>query len=147
MAQYVKGLTHKAYRVTDMEASLRFYRDCLGMEELFTLDDEGKKWLTYLRIGGSQLMELFYGGTATAGMDMGEHICFEVEDIEETVARIRACGYSTILDGAMEPVAGRDGNLECFVRDPDRNLIELMQFGERAMQFGGPGKETGRETL
>ena len=136
MSEYIAGLTHKAYRVRNMEESLRFYSDCLGLKKMFCLKDEnGRDWLYYLHITGRQYMELFYDGTAEAGIDMGEHICFEVQDIRKTVERIRSFGYSTILNNAMEPVHGRDHNEECFVRDPDGNLIELMQFGADAIQF------------
>lgn len=136
MKKYITGLTHKAYRVRNMEESLKFYSDCLGLEKMFELKDEnGRDWLYYLHIAGRQYMELFYDGTAEAGIDMGEHICFEVDDIQAVVDRIRACGYKTILNNQMNPVHGKDNNYEVFVRDPDGNLIELMQFGEDALQF------------
>lgn len=137
MGEYLKGLTHKAYRVKNMEESLKFYSDCLGLEKMFELkNEEGKDWLFYLRINDDQFIELFYDGKTPAEIDMGEHICFEVEDIQKTVDRIRTCGYQTMGygDKRMKPVQGKDHNLECFIVDPDNNLIELMQFGKDALQ-------------
>ena len=135
MKKLISGQTHTAFHVNDMEASLRFYSDCLGFEKMFEIkDDEDKDWLLYLKISDRQFIELFYGGgEPDFTINMCKHICFEVTDMDALIKHIRDCGYETM--NKMEPLHGKDGNIECFVQDPDGNLIELMQFGPDAMQF------------
>lgn len=134
MEKLIKGLTHKAFHVSDMEASLRFYCDCLGLPKMFEIkDDEGKDWLLYLKITDGQYIELFYGGEQNWDVNFGKHICFEVSNIEACIKRLNDFGYSMFNN--MKPLLGKDNNLEAFVQDPDGNLIELMQFGPDALQF------------
>ena len=134
MEKLITGLTHKAFHVSDMEASLRFYCDCLGLQKMFELkDDEGRDWLLYLKITDRQFLELFYGGEQKWDVNFGKHICLEVSDMDACIKRLNEFGYS--MYNNMEPLVGKDYNTEVFVQDPDGNLIELMQFSANALQM------------
>lgn len=122
---------HTMVRVTDIEASLRFYRDALGLEMLSRKDNEaGRYTLVFLAAPGQRdaQVELTYNwpdadGKAeayTGGRNFG-HLAYAVDDIYATCARLQAHGV-TIL---RPP---RDGRM-AFVRSPDQISIELLQAG------------------
>ena len=117
---------HTMVRVTDIDASLRFYRDALGLEELSRKDyPQGRYTLVFLAAPGdhSAQVELThnwdpesYGG----GRNFG-HLAYSVADVYATCARLAEHGV-TIL---RPP---RDGRM-AFVRSPDNISIELLQHG------------------
>ena len=133
----VKGLAHTAWNVSDMEKSVAFYCNVLGFEKAFemTNPETGEPWIVYLYAGGKQFIELFYGGTnytEYANENIGfSHLCFEVSDIHAIAGQITAAGAEL-----ERPVKfGIDNNWQCWVRDPDRNRVELMQLGEGSPQI------------
>lgn len=129
------GIGHVALKVADITRSLAFYRDRLGFEEMMHLDhDDGSLWLVYLRITDTQFLELFPGGedAAAPGPDRTavNHFCLETGDIEATANALRAAGIPL----TVEPKMGLDGNMQCWIADPDGNRIEFMQMGQQSMQ-------------
>jgi lactoylglutathione lyase len=117
---------HTMVRVTDIDASLRFYCDALGLEELSRRDyPQGRYTLVFLAAPGdaSAQVELTHNWDPEAyggGRNFG-HLAYQVEDIYATCARLREHGV-TIL---RPP---RDGHM-AFVRSPDNISIELLQKG------------------
>ncbi|GGP23001.1 lactoylglutathione lyase [Silvimonas iriomotensis] len=114
-------------RVTDLEASLFFYRDALGLLEISRKEyEKGRFTLVYLAAPGDEeaQVELTYNWdpeTYTGGRNFG-HLAYEVNDIYATCAKLESLGV-TIL---RPP---RDGRM-AFVRSPDGISIELLQGGE-----------------
>jgi len=118
-------------RVTDIEASLAFYRDALGMDVLSRRDHEGGRYtLVFLAAPGDHTaqIELTYNwpaadGTAevyTGGRNFG-HIAYAVDDIYATCQRL-------VDHGVTISRPPRDGRM-AFVRSPDGISIELLQAG------------------
>ena len=117
---------HTMVRVTDPEASLRFYRDALGLKELSRRDyPQGRYTLIFLAAAGDESAQVelthnwdpeSYGG----GRNFG-HLAYEVEDIYATCQRLKEHGVTI----ARPP---RDGRM-AFVRSPDGISIELLQKG------------------
>ncbi len=118
---------HTMVRVTDLEASLRFYRDALGLELLSRKDvPKGRYTLVFLAAAGDHTaqLELTYNWDPEAysgGRNFG-HVAYAVTDIHATCQRLVDHGV-TIL---RPP---RDGRM-AFVRSPDGISIELLQAGE-----------------
>jgi lactoylglutathione lyase len=117
---------HTMVRVTDIEASLRFYRDALGLELLSRRDHEaGRYTLVFLAAPGDHGAQVeltynwdpeVYGG----GRNFG-HLAYAVDDIYATCQRL--------LDhGVTINRPPRDGRM-AFVRSPDHISIELLQAG------------------
>jgi catechol 2,3-dioxygenase-like lactoylglutathione lyase family enzyme len=131
----IKNLAHLAFDVKDMEKSLHFYCELLGITKAFQLFDQyGNPTTWYLKISDGQFIELFYGRKDCLG-DSSEyhsyhHLCLEVDDINEIAERIKNSGL-TIDHG---PVQGKDLNYQCWVRDPDGNKIEFMQMNPDSPQ-------------
>lgn len=117
---------HTMVRVGDVEQSLRFYRDALGLELLSRKDyPQGRYTLLFLAAPGdsSAQVELTHNWDPekyTGGRNFG-HLAYAVEDIYATCQRLADHGV-TIL---RPP---RDGHM-AFVRSPDNISIELLQKG------------------
>ena len=117
---------HTMVRVSDLEASLRFYRDALGLEVLSKKEvPQGRFTLVFLAAPGDSAaqVELTFNWdpeTYTGGRNFG-HIAYAVEDIYAACQRLVDHGV-TIL---RPP---RDGRM-AFVRSPDGVSIELLQHG------------------
>ena len=131
----IRGIGHTAIIVENMEESLHFYCDILGFEKAFELhDDNDRPWIIYIKIGGGQFIELFYGGVnktpEIAGRIGFDHLCLEVDDIEEIASHLRSKGWPLFI----EPQQGKDLNYQCWVKDPDGNKIEFMQLDPASPQ-------------
>jgi lactoylglutathione lyase len=117
---------HTMVRVSDIEASLRFYCHALGLRELSRRDyPQGRFTLVFLAAPGdeSAQVELTHNWDPEAygsGRNFG-HLAYAVDDIYATCQRLREHGV-TIL---RPP---RDGHM-AFVRSPDNISIELLQKG------------------
>ncbi len=122
---------HTMVRVTDIEASLKFYRDALGMEMLSRRDNEGGRYtLVFLCAPGDNTaqIELTYnwpGADGQAeqyggGRNFG-HVAYAVDDIYATCRRLMEHGVTI-----NRPP--RDGRM-AFVRSPDNISVELLQAG------------------
>jgi lactoylglutathione lyase len=122
---------HTMVRVTDVEASLRFYRDALGLELLSRRDNEaGRFTLVFLAAPGdhSAQVELTYNWpsaqgvaeTYTGGRNFG-HLAYAVDNIYASCQRLADHGVAI----SRPP---RDGRM-AFVRSPDGVSVELLQAG------------------
>lgn len=118
---------HTMVRVANLEQSLAFYRDALGLEVCRTKDyPEGKFSLIYLAAPNDHeaQIELTYNwgqNNYTEGRNFG-HVAYEVDDIYELCTRLQQQGVTI-----NRPP--RDGHM-AFVRSPDGISIELLQRGE-----------------
>ena len=118
---------HTMVRITDIDESLKFYVDNLGLKELRRIENEaGRFTLIFLAAEGDEdaQVELTYNWdpeTYSGGRNFG-HLAYEVDDIYATCRRL-ADGGVTI----NRPP--RDGKM-AFVRSPDHVSIEILQKGD-----------------
>lgn len=119
---------HTMIRVRDLDATLRFFCDGLGLKETRRRDSEaGKYSLVFLSAPNSPESELELTYNWGSEEDYGSarnfgHLAFEVDDIYATCAHLQAIG---ILINRPP----RDGRM-AFVRSPDLISVELLQKGE-----------------
>jgi lactoylglutathione lyase len=117
---------HTMVRVTDLEASLKFYRDALGLDEVRRSEHQaGRFTLVYLAAPGDHgaQVELTCNWDAevyTGGRNFG-HLAFAVENIYASCQRLAE-------HGVLINRPPRDGRM-AFVRSPDQISIELLQAG------------------
>ena len=124
---------HTMVRVTDLDASLDFFCDKLGMTEIDRYESEqGRFTLVYLAAGGdveragsdsTPVLELTYNWDPeeyTGGRNFG-HLAYRVDDIYELCERLMDSGVTI-----NRPP--RDGHM-AFVRTPDNISIEFLQRG------------------
>jgi lactoylglutathione lyase len=118
---------HTMVRVADLDASLRFYCDALGLEVLSRREyPSGRYTLVFLAAPGDRAaqVELTYNWDAevyTGGRNFG-HLAYAVENIYAACERLQA-------HGVVISRPPRDGRM-AFVRSPDQISIELLQIGE-----------------
>jgi lactoylglutathione lyase len=148
MAIHYTHLGHVALRCKDYKAMRDFYVNVLGCEELFHLDnDDGSLWLTYIRVAKAQYVELFpesYQGDNDVHHRSHHHFCFEVDNLPAKIREVEAKGvpvhrgpmdeYPRMKEPYEEYPLGMCGSRCAFVRDPEGNDIELMQFTDKSMQ-------------
>ena len=123
---------HTMVRVTDLDASLRFYRDALGLVELRRKDHpQGRYTLVFLAAPGDEeaQVELTYnwppedgseGERYEGGRNFG-HLAYKVDNIYDVCQRLMDAGVTI-----NRPP--RDGHM-AFVRTPDNISVELLQDG------------------
>ncbi len=124
---------HTMVRITDIDASLDFYVDKLGMKEVRRSENEkGRYTLIFLAASEDErgatdmkapLVELTYNWDPenyTGGRNFG-HLAYEVDNIYETCQRLMDKGVTI-----NRPP--RDGNM-AFIKSPDNISIELLQKG------------------
>jgi lactoylglutathione lyase len=124
---------HTMVRITDVDKSLDFYCNKLGLQELFRREDQaGRYTLVFLAAPEDKsrgvaerapLLELTHNWDPEAygeGRNFG-HLAFEVDDIYSTCDRLMKAGITI-----NRPP--RDGRM-AFIRSPDNISIELLQKG------------------
>ncbi len=117
---------HTMVRVTNIEESLDFYCNKLGLQELRRMDNAaGRYTLIFLAAPGNEeaQIELTYNWDPevyTEGRNFG-HLAYEVDNIYEICERLMAKGVTI-----NRPP--RDGRM-AFIRSPDNISIELLQKG------------------
>ena len=125
---------HTMVRVADVEKSLHFYRDLLGLKEMERRDHEkGRFTLIFLAAPGDEerakkgwapMIELTHNWDPevyTGGRNFG-HLAYRVDDVYAACERLMKGGVTI-----NRPP--RDGNM-AFVRSPDGISIELLQKGD-----------------
>jgi lactoylglutathione lyase len=119
---------HTMVRVSDIDASMHFYRDLLGLEEVRRRDVPAAKFtLIFLAPPGQTEAQLELTHNWEGDEVYGEgrnfgHLAYRVEDIYATCAKFQAAGVTI-----NRPP--RDGNM-AFVRSPDGVSVELLQIGD-----------------
>lgn len=133
-------LAHLAFTVSNMEKSLQFYCSGLGFRKAFSLaDDHGNPWIEYLEIANNQFIELFYSSELVNSNQIQsyEHLCLEVDDIFTTILDLEQKGIKIYI----YPLLGKDHNYQAWIKDPDGNRIELMQYTAQSLQLNYQKKE------
>ena len=119
---------HTMIRVRDLDASLRFYCDGLGLREARRRDNpQGKFTLVFLSAPDNPDAEIELTHNCGSDEDYGSarnfgHLAFHVDDIYATCAHLQGMGVTI-----NRPP--RDGHM-AFVRSPDLISIELLQKGD-----------------
>ena len=143
----ITGFFHGGITVSDMDRSLPFYREGLGLEiefdrildgpylrEVLGMQFESLR-AVYLRIPGGGFVELLeYRGlerlsASSRPCDFGAgHLCFYVDGIDEVFGRLRSMGYTARSNGVVDITAGPNaGARSVYMGDPDGYAVELFQ--------------------
>jgi methylmalonyl-CoA/ethylmalonyl-CoA epimerase len=131
----IKRIDHIAIAVDDLQASLRFWQETLGLDLSQVLDvPDQQARIAFLPAGNSEV-ELVEPTTTDSGLARYlakrgpgiHHICFEVDDLEATLAGLKARGVR-LIDEAPRPATG--GKRLAFIHPSSANgvLIELYEL-------------------
>lgn len=137
----ITGVDHTNWRVKDLERSLHFYRDVLGLEP-FGLEEyhRGERPIVSLRVTSTFILHLRPDPSFEPGPTGGyDHLALVVQTDAETLAR--HLGDSDVeVEQRLEGVVGAQGEGKAlYVRDPDGYLIELKLYGSLQPQSNEAG--------
>jgi methylmalonyl-CoA/ethylmalonyl-CoA epimerase len=131
----IKRIHHLAVLVDDIDDSLRFWRDILGLEPSHITDvpAEGAR-IAFLPVGESEI-ELVQPTTGDSGLSRYldkhgpgmHHLCLQVDDLQGLLPQLQAKGIQLIND---QPKVGEDGKLYVFIHPKSTQgvLVELYQL-------------------
>ena len=122
----VGKLLHTRYRVNDLERTVKFYRDILGLEESRRHKSPRGSELVFMQADGSEeLIELchFPGSEPVKCQPDLTHLAFEVESLDEFAKHLEKHGLK-FSDG---PTTSSSGTTFAFVDAPEGYEIELIQ--------------------
>src|SRR6266705_5085328 len=122
----VKKLLHTRMRVSDMDQTINFYTNVLGLEVLERKVSPRGSHLAYLKVPNSdELIELCSfpsSGPVRVPEDL-VHLAFQVDDLDGTIRTLQAKGIK-ITDG---PTTTSSGSRFIFIDAPDGYEIELIE--------------------
>ena len=118
------GLDHAAVHVSDLAASVAFYRDVFGLEEVAAPGDPAV--IRWLGLDGAELHLIRYDGDVPA-TTKAVHFALRVPDLDALVAHVEALGvpYSDWPGAAATLSVRGDGIRQIYVQDPDGYWIEV----------------------
>ena len=125
----VKKLLHTRYRVKDLEKTVSFYKDVLGLEEIRRHTSGRGSQLVFLKARDSteeiEICKFDESGPVVVGPDL-THLAFEVDDLEKFARESASKGYP-LSDG---PHKTSGGSAIAFIDAPEGYEIELIQRGK-----------------
>jgi len=123
----IERMKHVGVYVSDLERSIVFYRDVLGLELAEKLAVSEDLQLAFMKVPGDDgvAVELVWGKSVSNRDGKVNHIAFQVHDIEEVLEGLKKAGVELenqvprdILDGKMRVV---------FFRGPDGERLEMVE--------------------
>ncbi len=140
----IKQLAHLCFMSHQLPAMTAFYRDGLGLPIKFSLKhDDGTVFGHYFEAGHMTFIEIFdrAGAVKQWGGDSAKlrshdgthynHFCFEVVGLEAFCKKISTRGV--VIDRPVK--VGMDHSKQAWTKDPDGNVLELMEYTPKSMQL------------
>jgi len=135
-------LAHLCFHTNRFEEMTAFYRETLGLPVKFELRlPDGRVFGRYFSLGNTSFLEIFdqagavemWGGTvgivAPKPYQNFQHFCLEIKRLDEYRAELVGRGLSV-----SEIKMGVDNSRQAWIKDPDGNDIELMEYTDRSLQ-------------
>ena len=126
----LRKLDHVVLRISDLQASLHFYRDVLGC----TLDKVQEKIGLWQVRAGQSLIDLIpldqplgkLGGVApaTEGRNL-DHFAIQIEPFDEPAIRAHLAAHGVTIIDAGQRYGAEGTGPSIYIRDPDGNIVEL----------------------
>ena len=122
----VKKLLHTRYRVSDLEKTVSFYKEVLGLQEVDRSKSPRGSELVFFKAPGSEeeieICKFDGSGPVNVGSDI-THLAFEVDDLDAFARHAASKGYP--LSDGPTPTGG--GSAIAFVDAPEGYEVELIQ--------------------
>jgi len=126
----VNRLLHTRYRVHDLEKTVSFYKDVLGLKEIRRHTSGRGSQLVFLKAPGGdveiEICKFDESGPVQVGPDL-THLAFEVDDLDKFAKHAAARGYP-LSDGPHSSGAGKIA----FVDAPEGYEIEIIEHGRKS---------------
>ena len=125
----VKGFHHVAIRVKDFDATVRFYKEGLGLKERLAWG-EGPKRAMMLDAGNGDCIEVFGNGSDSPGDGTIVHISLRTDDCEAVLQRAAAAGATITVSAKNVEIPAKTGPTPvriAFCKAPGGEVIEFFQ--------------------
>ncbi len=124
---------HTCYRILEPERAKDFYVNKLGMKLVGEMHfSDASNYFFAMEADASQpMLELTHNHGQTEPYELGSgysHVAFLVDDLEETVAKLKEQGVEVALEPKTMTVEEHDYRIS-FVKDPDGYRVELIERG------------------
>ena len=120
----VVGLDHVVLNVADVERSLAFYCDELGLvPERVDEWRRGEIFFPSVRVDATTIIDLL---AAPRTGENADHVCLVVEPVD--LERVKASGRFEVVDGPATRFGARGDGTSLYVKDPDGNTVELRYY-------------------
>ena len=139
----IKRLAHVCFKTDQMDNLVTFYKDVIGLEVKFTFKlDDGSIFGYYFDLGNTTFLEIFdqkgaakqWGGSITTMKEnvgvFYQHFCLEIENLEAYCDMLKSKGISV-----TDIIVGLDHSKQAWIKDPDGNAIELMEYTKDSLQL------------
>lgn len=124
---HVIGFDHLVLNVADVERSLAFYCDKLGLAPVRVGEwREGKVPFPSVRVSPTTIIDLVRGPDGVERGSNVDHICLAVEPLDWQ--EVIDSGDFTVVDGPGERFGARGTAISLYVSDPDGNTVELRWY-------------------
>jgi catechol 2,3-dioxygenase-like lactoylglutathione lyase family enzyme len=123
----IQAVDHLVLVVADVDRSLAWYRDVLGLEVLrYDEWKAGKVFFPSVRIDEGTIIDIVSGerGEGRGNLD---HFCLVIDETD--LDSLRASGRFDVVEGPVTRWGARGDGLSLYVRDPDGTVIELRHYG------------------
>jgi catechol 2,3-dioxygenase-like lactoylglutathione lyase family enzyme len=122
---HVEGMDHVVLVVADVEQSVAWYRDRLGLDVL-RLDEwkDGKVPFPSVRVNEGTIIDILEGRRSGTNVD---HLCLVVAPTD--LAILAGSADFDVVEGPVPRWGARGVGTSVYVRDPDGNLVELRHYG------------------
>jgi catechol 2,3-dioxygenase-like lactoylglutathione lyase family enzyme len=120
----ITGLDHIVLACSDVEVTLAWYRDRLGLETV-RVDAwrRGEVPFPSVRVGEGTIIDLIAGDPTDGRLD---HFCLVVEPTD--LAAVAASGEFEVLEGPVRRFGARGDGTSLYIRDPDGAVVELRHY-------------------
>lgn len=122
---HVTGMDHIVLVVGDVERSVAWYRDRLGLEVL-RFDDwkAGRAPFPSVRVNDATIIDILAGPRTGTNVD---HLCLVVDATD--LAALAAAGDFDVVEGPVIRWGAQGDGTSLYVRDPDGTMVELRHYG------------------
>lgn len=122
---HVTGMDHVVLVVADVERSVAWYRDLLGLETLrFDEWKAGRVPFPSMRVNERTIIDILAGARTGTNVD---HLCLVIEPTD--LAAVAAGGDFDVVEGPVTRWGARGDGTSIYVRDPDGHMVELRHYG------------------
>jgi catechol 2,3-dioxygenase-like lactoylglutathione lyase family enzyme len=123
----VRAMDHVVLVVADVERSVAWYRDALGLEAL-RLDEwrAGTVFFPSLRIDEGTIIDIVPGERDPSARGNVDHFCLVVDGVD--LDAVRSSGTFDVVEGPVTRWGARGDATSLYVRDPDGNVVELRCY-------------------
>lgn len=124
-------LSHVCLSATDLGSIENFYCRVLGCQIIHEFkNDKGERYGLFLLVNNSTFLEFFQVDYVEPASSVFRHLCLEVDDVREWSRQLDRKGYRTEVERGRT-----DGVLQCWIKDPEGNVIEFHQYDEDCIQY------------